>query len=187
MKLSPGWALAISDVTFFEILNEIPKNKEAKALSELNKFPRFEVSQEMLMTAARLGCLYRDHNAELGITDKPPEMGDKIIAATALLSQGGGLVFTMNMRDYPAPFFKEYIRYTFAYDSKKRGAVHDTVYFMEPQAQLISDHTAKRDAIKESKEKSITIKKQLAAKKKMAKKESQKKTAAALKKVLSIE
>jgi len=87
------------------------------------------------------GCLYKDYDEELGVQSKPPESADKIIAATAFSSNG--IVFTMNVQDYPTPFFKEVGRALIEYEKKDRP-VPLYVFFMEPQLEVFNLYNEKR-------------------------------------------
>lgn len=132
---TPGWGLAISDVSVFEILNEIPADKEGEASKLLAGFAHYAVDQNILLAAAQLGCVYKRHFIELKIQEKMPEPGDKIIASTSFV--GNALVCTANTRDFPSPFFKEIARQILQYES---GGVITfmPIYFLEPQRELIS-------------------------------------------------
>lgn len=163
---SPGWGLAISGFTLFETLNEIPHKEELKIAGRLATFPFYDVDKVQLYTAAHLGCLYVEHFKELKISDKLPEAGDKIIAATAY--NGDGLICTINMRDFPAPFFKEYMRETFTQETNRKGIAHTTIYILETQKELIDKLYQKRT--KSNKEIVINKKKVVKKVKKVLKK-----------------
>lgn len=99
--LQRKFVFGISSFCIFELLDGATKNKETELLKAVNIFVRFDVSQEVLLTSARLSSLYRQEKAEYQhIGD-----GDKILAATSLLTNS--LILTANMRDFPRPFFIE--------------------------------------------------------------------------------
>ena len=143
---SPGWGLALSDFTLFEALNEIPHEKEKKMYTILGKFPRFEVDLTNLVLASHLGCLYKDYLKEIGSIDKIPENGDKILAATSV--RNNFPICTMNMRDYPYPFFEVILKETIKYE-RKRCPVFITIYVVQPQIKTIVDYYSQRIGVQE--------------------------------------
>lgn len=141
LSRSPGWGLIISEFTLFETVNELPIKKEVKMANLLNSFTTFAVDKENLFIAGHLGCLYSDYYKEINITDKFPEPGDKIIGATSL--RNNAPICTLNIRDFPAPFFKEILREVFTYNTKK-GQVFTVIYIIQPQIKFFEDFYNKR-------------------------------------------
>lgn len=93
---------AISDVTLFEILSEIPRNKEQKLIQLLDQFPRFPLDLTTCVTSAQIATVYKCKKDEY----KFIETGDKFIAANSILS--GAPILTANSNDFPRPFFVEH-------------------------------------------------------------------------------
>lgn len=142
LKVNPDWSFAISDFTYFELLNGLSSDKENEVTAFLDSsFPFYAVDREILRKAAHLGSLYKEHFAELGFSDGMPEHGDKIIAATAF--KHSTLIFTTNIRDFPQPFFKEIARKLFEYDVRNRMVCVPT-YFVEPQIELTQKYHSHR-------------------------------------------
>lgn len=123
-----GYNLAISDFTFFELLNEATIEKENERMSALNSLSRAYVRRDTLIAAAHLGCLYKDDGAT-------SDIGDKIIGATALLTNS--IIYTANVRDYPLPFYTPLLkRYLIRY--KKGYETTIPSYFLKPDVDYIS-------------------------------------------------
>jgi predicted nucleic acid-binding protein len=132
-----GYGVAISDLTYFELLNEASPETEVKMVSVLNGITRFYVKKDILIAAGHLGSFYKEHRL-------PPDQfdqGDKIIAATAILHNC--VVFTLNGRDFPQPFFKEIDRRMLDYQSREYP-VCVPAYFLEPQLEYTSRYHQKR-------------------------------------------
>lgn len=91
------YSLAISQITLYENLHGLWGDKAKKAEDLLETYESKEVSAQNLVFAAWLGGLYHDEKMD-GV-----DIGDKIIASTAILE--GGFVLTANHKDYPSPFF----------------------------------------------------------------------------------
>lgn len=141
INLNKGWGTAISTITELEILNELPVEQEKKLKEKiLNLFPRFQIEQNIIEMASLLGCLYATYYKETKIDDKHPELPDKIIAATAFVHKGA--ILTENMRDFPAPFFREIGSQTFT--SEKKKVQNITLYIMLPQEEEFESYKAKR-------------------------------------------
>lgn len=101
-----GFELAISEVSYSELLANLNEKKEREGMELLNKFiKRFAVEYLVLIVTAQVSTLY---NQQRRLELKPKTEAsteDKIIAATAILS--GSLIMTSNINDFPRPFFKE--------------------------------------------------------------------------------
>lgn len=134
---SLGYGLAVSDLTYFEILNEASMEKEQKMVNALNGITRFYVKLDVLIAAAHLGSFYKEH----GLPMTQFDTCDRIIGSTAILRNC--IIYTTNGRDYPQPFFKEIERKMLNYQSKEWPVCVPT-YFMEPQTEYISKYLQKR-------------------------------------------
>ena len=132
-----GFGIAISDLTYFELLNEASPEKEHKMISALNGVTRFFIKRNILIAAGHLGSFYKEHN----LSPDQFNSGDKIIASTAILHNC--LIFTLNGRDFPQPFFKEIDRRMLNYHSKEYPVCAPS-YFLEPQLQYIDEYHQKR-------------------------------------------
>ena len=95
-KIAKDYSLAISEFTLYENLHGLWGKRRSDAAKLLRIYERKVVSDKVLLIASLLGCLYHDENLE-GI-----DVGDKIIAATAILENG--FVLTENNKDFPHPF-----------------------------------------------------------------------------------
>jgi predicted nucleic acid-binding protein len=132
-----GYGIAISEITIFELFNEVSVKKEVQIMNTLQGLVRFQVRKNTLVAAAHLASMYKDHKLPMDQF----ETGDRIIAATAVL--GNCIIFTLNGRDFPQPFFKEIERRRFEYQSKE-WPVCVYSYFMEPQNEYIGQYHQKR-------------------------------------------
>lgn len=132
-----GYALAISDITFFELLNGTTVPTEQKMILALSGVDRFYVKKDILVAAAHLGALYKAHDLQLDQFG----LADQVIAATSVIRNC--IIFTKNGRDFPQPFFKELDRRMLEYKSKEYP-VCVPVYFMEPQLSYIGEYYQKR-------------------------------------------
>lgn len=136
-----GYGIAISDLTYFELLNEASLEKEKKMIGALNGITRCYVKKNVLIAAAHLSSLYKEHGLQMTQFDN----GDRIIAATAVLQNW--IIFTTNGKDFPQPFFKEIDRRMLDYQSKE-WPVCVPSYFMEPQLDYILKCNDNRIGIK---------------------------------------
>lgn len=93
---------AVSDITIFEILSEIPKRKEQELAKLLDQFPRFPIDWTTCLTGAQVATSYKCKKDEY----RNIETGDKLIAANSILS--GSPILTANSNDFPRPFFIEH-------------------------------------------------------------------------------
>lgn len=92
-----GYVLAMSDFSYFELINSATVEKERERMNAIGSLKKFRVNRKVLISAAHLGCLYQDDQHTIS------DEGDKIIAATAVLT--GSMIYTFNRRDFPSPFF----------------------------------------------------------------------------------
>ncbi len=142
--VAEGFEIAISDITYYELLTETSSKKEVEVFEVLNEVTRFYCKIQELIAAARIGSFYKDH----GLQVLQFNLGDRIIAATSILHNC--IILTKNGRDFPQPFFKEIDRRMLEYTSKQYP-VCVPVYFLEPQLDYIgSYHEKRKDEIKKS-------------------------------------
>ncbi len=100
-----GFGLAISEVTYYELLSGTTAKQEEDGLNILNNFTKYVVELRVLVAASQLSTLYY-HQCKLeGRTSHDISVQDKIIASTAILT--GSLILTANINDFPRPFFHE--------------------------------------------------------------------------------
>lgn len=140
-KENDTWSVAISSITYYELVNESSIEDEIKIEKALEGAQRFVVDDIILRIAARLGCFYGEK--EVGVGKDQVSFADKIIAATAFVT--GSIVYTTNMRDFPAPFFAEatQLRKIIQYESKG-CPVYLPTYFMVPQGPVLNNYWEKR-------------------------------------------
>lgn len=141
LNRSPGWDIAISAATIFEVTDRSPIKEEVRLERAVEGMKIFDVNIEVLRCAGRLGCMYKDQ----GINDTQISSVDKIIAATAFLT--GSVIYTTDMRDYPAPFFSENraLRKIVEYEAKKVPVFLPT-YFMNPENDVLQKYYLNRVA-----------------------------------------
>lgn len=132
-----GFGVAISDITYLELLSGIQTKKEAEIFAILKDVTRFYCRVDELIAAGRIGSFYKEHTLPMDQFD----MGDRIISATAILHNC--LIMTKNGRDFPQPFFKEVGRKMVEYTSKEYP-VCVPVYLVEPQLEYIGSYHSKR-------------------------------------------
>jgi len=135
--IGDSYSLAISDFTFFELLNGSTIKKEQEMVIHLNGITRFYVKKTVLVAAAHLGCLYKEDGMDPGNID----IGDLIIGASAVLS--GSYVFTANIRDFPVPFFKVELNKLIEYEVKGAQKFLN-VAFLKPDVEVIGKYHASR-------------------------------------------
>lgn len=126
---SLGYRFAMSQFSIIELVDNATVETEQKRLDAIKGIKHLKVKQNILITAAHLGSLYKND----GLDEKQqPEKGDKIIAATAIIYNC--IIYTTNPIDFPQPYFREVSRHTLAY--KKNGRdVTIMGYFMEPDLE----------------------------------------------------
>lgn len=129
--LSQGYGIAISQFSFFELMHTANVETETKRLEKTVGIKQLHVTAEILRAAARLGSLYKED----GLGDKSPEIGDKIIAATTIVTQN--LIYTSDALGYPRPYFNEIGKHRMDY--KKNGKDMSIVaYLLEPDNDAIN-------------------------------------------------
>lgn len=100
-----GFGLAISEISYFELLSGATIKQEKNAVDLLDKFTRYLVDLRVLVAASQLSTLYfhQCRSEERSVQDI--SLQDKVIASTAILT--GSLILTANINDFPRPFFQE--------------------------------------------------------------------------------
>lgn len=132
-----GYELAISEIVIAENLHGLYGKQYEKAYAHLSKFIKKVVAENVLLSAARIGGLYKEE----GFQDI--KIGDKIIAATAFLEKG--FVLTRNHKDYPPPFFEpvSWFPVTFKINGKHQSTIDVCLY--EPRYELIARRIRERE------------------------------------------
>lgn len=153
--LTAGYQLALSDITFYEVIDGASPEKEAERLGAIGKIKRFPVNKSVLIAAGHMGKLYKDDQCEGANT------GDKIIAATSVLT--GSMIYTTNARDFPRPFFNEVASRILTYEEKRTQKVIKAT-FLKPDGAFISKSfnllmQPWKDKVKASKDKEKRVKK----------------------------
>tara|TARA_Y100000310_G_scaffold234036_1_gene236944 strand:+ start:1169 stop:1702 length:534 start_codon:yes stop_codon:yes gene_type:complete len=129
----------IALISYYELLSECPKNKEEKLLKILGFFNIHKFSEEVIVTAARLATCYRlepNIKNHQSIND-----GDKIIAATAMLSDS--FILTANANDFPRPFFNEVYKENIIYKKKNKDYLL-SMYLLKPDLDLFLERLKRR-------------------------------------------
>ena len=124
------YGIAVSDFSFFELLDGASVEKEIDRIKAVGATKRFWVKKNVLIAAAHLGCLY----SKDGIPDKQINPGDKVIAATALLTNS--IIYTTNGRDFPRPFFRELAQIPLWYKKNDR-TICLMSYYLETDTNYI--------------------------------------------------
>jgi predicted nucleic acid-binding protein len=125
-----GCDIAISEIIISENLHGLYGKRHKKAYAHLSKFVKKIVSENVLLSAAEIGGLYKDEKfQDVGI-------GDKIIAATAFLDKG--FILTGNHKHFPPPFFESIEWFPIAF--KTSGKYNNTidVCLYKPRYELIT-------------------------------------------------
>lgn len=107
-------ALAVSNISYAELIDGAYKQKIEKVKDLLNKFTGFEVSQRILSTSGILSSIYK---LESGRTNGA-SMEDKIIAATSGVYKSA--IITANVEDFPFPFFLTVANANIEYQKKNK-------------------------------------------------------------------
>lgn len=124
-----GYGIAMSDITFYELINGSSVEREKKMFEAINGLKRYYTTKKVLVGAGQLGCLYEGNKLN------DIDLGDKIIASTATLNNA--IIFTANGRHFPQPFFKELDRKILQRTDKNGLPVNIMTYFMEPDLEII--------------------------------------------------
>ncbi|MBI5619884.1 hypothetical protein HY950_02905 [Candidatus Gottesmanbacteria bacterium] len=129
--VSQTYALAISEISLYELIQGVSVSKEQQLLQTLEGVKRYTIDQNVLIAAARMRTLCNMENiAREQISD-----GDRIIAATSVLT--GSFILTENLNDFPRPFFVEMERKNIIYDYKNVQRMIP-VYLLTPDLLIIN-------------------------------------------------
>lgn len=107
-----GYELGSSNICIAEILSGVYKDKETIAVEWIKKTRQYEVDILVLNTVGYISRVYND----LHIPIQQIDLGDKIIAATAFLTNS--YILTANYNDFPRPLFIEIEREIIEFDQK---------------------------------------------------------------------
>lgn len=124
-----GYELGISEIVILESLHGLYGKQHEKAYNHLSKFVKKIVSENVLLSAAEIGGLYRDE----GFQDI--KMIDKIIAATAFLEKG--FVLTKNHKHFPPPFFEPVSWFPITFKTNDRYVNTIDICLYKPRYKLI--------------------------------------------------
>ncbi len=98
-----GFELAISDISYSELLANLSQAKEEAGLKLLRSFKKIEVGTTFLHAAARTCTIYNQQRKIEQKSKSEASVADLIIAATAILT--GSLIITANINDFPKAIF----------------------------------------------------------------------------------
>lgn len=132
-----GYELGISEIVILESLHGLYGKQHAKAYNHLSEFVKKIVSENVLLSAAEIGGLYRDE----GFQDT--EMVDKIIAATAFLEKG--FVLTRNHKHFPAPFFEPISWFPITFKTNNRYVNTIDICLYKPRYKLIARRIGEKE------------------------------------------
>ncbi len=142
-----GYGIAISDMTYMELLTGANSKQEKQIGDTLKGVDHYIATTQVFIAAAHMASLYKElHDLNQF------EIGDRIIAGTAALNNA--IIFTLNGRHYPVPFFKEIDRRKLEYENKGMP-VCSYGYFMEPQIDVINESHHKRLGIETPKKEAV--------------------------------
>jgi predicted nucleic acid-binding protein len=127
-----GFGFAYSDFTTYELLRGTTENKESAMLKLLSPYFRYYLSENVILTAARLDNIMKAEKIEVNSIDH----GDKFIAATAILT--GSLIMTSNGRDFPWPLFHEIENKPLTFRDKNMRTRCYMVSLIRPDFDLIN-------------------------------------------------
>lgn len=129
--MGQGFKLAISSVTIYEVLNNLPIKNIDAALSLVYKFEIFQINEKILFGATQLTNIYNKLPIEQhGISNE-----DKIIAATTILK--GAYILTANLNDFPRPIFRNSLEVSIEYENKKKTPCLLVLQILEANGELI--------------------------------------------------
>jgi len=128
--IAEGYSLAISEITLFENLQGLWGQREKKVADRLKGFESKVVSKLVLRLAAILHGLYIQEKRN------DIDVGDKILAATAILEKG--YILTENHKDFPPPFFttKKSIAISYLKDGRVSKTIDLALY--EPNTKILN-------------------------------------------------
>lgn len=130
-KIPSVFDLAISEISYAELIDGAHTDKVRIVKETLEKYTRFEVTQRILSGAGILSTVYKANSER----KNGAGLQDKIIAATSFVYNLP--LITADIFDYPHPFFttiqSENLRYS------KKGRDHFiTVDILKPNLQILN-------------------------------------------------
>lgn len=134
-QLLTTWAgttfdLAISEISFAELVDGAIKTKINRVKDLLTTFTRFEVTERVLSGAGILSNVYMSQNK----VTNGAGLQDKIIAATAFIFDIP--IITADVRDFPHPFFVTIASENLKYEKKGRSHFI-TIDVLKPNTQML--------------------------------------------------
>ena len=123
--------LAISDITYAELLNGVTQDKEKRLIELLDQFYGISITQRVVKGCGKLGCIYNEKDNQF----KDIEMGDKIIASTSVIHNLP--IVTANIKDFPYPFFEPISTENLVYKDKGKSKMI-CVGVLNPNYQFIT-------------------------------------------------
>lgn len=139
-----GYSFYLSDFSAYELLKGADEEKTLKIFEIVKLFPRFQVSINVLNTAALFENLYKLQHKIEGQNDdygkKRYTDVDKIIAATSCLENTD--LLTADTNDYPRPYFKE-VEWIKVFYTRKAKPCMLSVCLLRPDVVLIGRNLEK--------------------------------------------
>ncbi len=123
--------LAISEVSYAELIDGAYREKVDKVKVLLKTFARLEVSQRVLSGSGFLGSIYRNQNSR----NSGIELADRIIAATSFINNTA--VITANIQDFPLPFFTSVYSENIMF-KKKNKKRYITIDILKPNITILN-------------------------------------------------
>lgn len=102
VRLVHDYYLITSKINRYEIIKNSQLSKESKLLKLLNLFESFEITEDVIITAALLSKICFSKMEE---KDKQKKDMDMIIAGTTVVNNS--FLLTVNRNDFPFPYFEE--------------------------------------------------------------------------------
>jgi len=130
-KSELGTVLAVSEISYMELIDGAYKEKIERVRKLLEKYIRFEVSQRVLSGAALLSSIYSLQNAKTN----GASMEDKIIAMTSLVHRAQ--IVTANVADFPYPFFVQVESENILFRKKNKDQ-YLSIAVLKPNVEIIN-------------------------------------------------
>ncbi len=124
--------LAISAVTYSELIAGAKKEKVEIVKNTLNQYYCFEVSTRILTGAGVMQTLYNSRDPDR----RDPGLADKIIAYTSILYNSP--IITANVRDFPHPYFITVDSKNINYKRKNKDH-YITLDILQPNYEIIKN------------------------------------------------
>lgn len=137
-----GFELAISEISYSELLANLGAKRERAGMRLLNSFTkRFAVEYLVLIGTAQLATLYSQKRKLEKKPKNEASTEDRIIASTAILS--GSLVITADINDFPRPYFREVEeKLVFYKDNNKTNMI--VMQILKPNIPVINQRFLER-------------------------------------------